>query len=64
MLWRESLELCLPSLVFNLPKLAFRKSVRKALFAAFEGEEDYIEAPNLQAKINLYFTQLFVTIHC
>ena len=27
-----------------------------ALFAALEGEEDYIEAPNLLSKINLYFT--------
>ena len=31
-------------------------SFRKALFAALEGEEDYIEAPNLLSKINLYFT--------
>ena len=37
-------------------KMAFKKSVRKALFAALEGEEDYIEAPNLLSKINLYFT--------
>ena len=35
---------------------AFKKSVRKALFAALEGEEDYFEAPNLLSKINLYFT--------
>ena len=47
---------CLPSQVCNLPKLAFKKSIRKALFAALEGEEDYIEAPNLLSKINLYFT--------
>ena len=47
---------CLPSQVCNLPKLAFKKSIRKALFAALEGEEDYIEAPNLPSKINLYFT--------
>ena len=33
-----------------------QESVRKALFAALEGEEDYIEAPNLLSKINLYFT--------
>ena len=45
---------CLPSQVYNLPKLAFKKS--KALFAALEGEEDYIEAPNLLSKINLCFT--------
>ena len=38
---------CLPSQVCNLPKLTFEKSIRKALFAALEGEEDYIEAPNL-----------------
>ena len=47
---------CLPSQVCNLPKLAFKKPNRKALFAALEGEEDYIEAPNLLCKINLYFT--------
>ena len=35
--------------------MAFKKSIRKALFAALEGEEDYIEAPNLLSKINLYF---------
>ena len=55
MLWRESVN-CLPSQVCNLPKLAFKKSIRKALFAALESEEDYIEAPNLLSKINLYFT--------
>ena len=44
---------CLPSQVCNLPKLAFKKSIRKALFAGLEGEEDYIEAPNLLSKINL-----------
>ena len=44
--------------------MAFKKSIRKALFAALEGEEDYIEAPNLLSKINLYFTYLFVTNHC
>ena len=55
---------CLPSQVCNLPKLAFKKSIRKALFAALEGEEDYTEAPNLLSKINLYLTKLFVTIHC
>lgn len=38
---------CLPSQVYNLLKLAFKKSIRKALFTALEGEEDYIEAPNL-----------------
>ena len=27
--------------------MVFKKSIRKALFAALEGEEDYIEAPNL-----------------
>ena len=47
---------CLPSQVCNLPKLAFKKSIRKALFAALEGEEDYIEAPYLLSKINLHFT--------
>ena len=47
---------CLPSQVCNLPKQAFKKSIRKALFAALEGEEDYIEAPNLLSKINLYLT--------
>ena len=46
----------LPSQVCNQPKMAFKKSVCKALFAALEGEEDYIEAPNLLSKINLYFT--------
>ena len=55
---------CLPSQVCNLPKLAFKKSIRKALFAALESEEDYIEAPNLLSKINLHFTELFVTNHC
>ena len=40
----------------TLPKLAFKKSIRKALFAALESEEDYIEAPNLLFKINLHFT--------
>ena len=43
---------CLPSQVCNLPKLAFKKSIRKALFAALESEEDYIQAPNLLSKIN------------
>ena len=38
---------CLPSQVSNLPKLAFKKSIRKALFAALEVQENYIEAPNL-----------------
>ena len=47
---------CLPLQVCNLPKLAFKKSIRKALFAALESEEDYIEAPNLLFKINLHFT--------
>ena len=42
--------------VCSLPKLAFTKSIRKALFAALEGEDDYIEAPNLLSKINLYLT--------
>ena len=37
---------CLPSQVCNLPKLAFKKSIRIALFAALEGKEVYIEAPN------------------
>ena len=50
---------CLPSQVCNLLKLAFKKSIRKALFIALEGEEDYIEAPNLLSKINLYFTYNF-----
>ena len=45
-----------PVLVCNLPKLAFKKSIRKALFAALGGEADYIEAPNLLFKINLYFS--------
>ena len=30
--------------------------LRKALSAALEGEKDYIEAPDLLSKINLYFT--------
>ena len=47
---------CLPSRVRNLPKLAFKKSIHKALFAALESEEDYIEEPNLLSKINLYLT--------
>jgi len=34
----------------------FEKSIRKALFAALEGEKDYIELPNLLSKINLYIT--------
>ena len=55
---------CLPSQVCNLQKLAFKKSIRKALFAALESEEDYIEAPNLLSKIKLYFILLFVTNHC
>ena len=45
---------CLPSRVCNLPKPAFKKSIRKALFAALEGEKDYIEAPKLLSIINLY----------
>ena len=45
-LWRESVELS-PIASMPLPKLAFKKSIRKALFAALEGEEDYIEAPTL-----------------
>ena len=44
-----------PVLVCNLPKLAFKKSIRNAIFAALEGDEDYTEAPNLLFKINLYF---------
>ena len=44
------------SQVCNLPNLAFKKSIRKVLFAALEGEEDYIEASNLLSKINIYFT--------
>ena len=47
---------CLPLQVCDQPKMAFKKSIRKALFAALEGKEDYIEAPNLLYKINLYFT--------
>ena len=38
---------CLPSRVCNLTKPAFKKSIRKALFLALEGEKDYIEAPKL-----------------
>ena len=51
-------ETCLNSgeQVCNLPKLAFKKSIRKALCAALESEEDYIEAPNLLFKSNLHFT--------
>ena len=45
---------CLPSRVCNLPKPAFKKSIRKALFAALEGEEDYIETPKLLSIINFY----------
>ena len=37
---------CPPSQVCNLPKLAFKKSIRIALFAAVEGKKVYIEAPN------------------
>ena len=33
-----------------------RNSIHKAFFAALEGEEDYIEAPNLLSKIILYST--------
>ena len=56
---------CLPSQVCNLPKPVFKKSIHKALFADLEGEEDYIEAPNLLSKINLYVTEItFVTFHC
>ena len=47
---------CLPSQECNLPNLAFKKSICKDLFAALEGKEDYIEAPNLLSKINLYLT--------
>ena len=47
---------CLPSQVCNQPKVAVKKSIGKALFATLEGEEEYIEAPNLLSKINLYFT--------
>ena len=46
----------LPSRVCNLPKPGFKISIRKALFAVLEGEEDCIEAPNLLSKINLYIT--------
>lgn len=46
----------LPSQVCNLPKLAYKKSIHKALFTALEGEEDYIEAPHLLSKIYLYLT--------
>ena len=53
MLWHESMELS-PMQVCNLPKLAFKKSIRKTLFAALEGEGDYIEALNLLSKIKLY----------
>ena len=57
MLWCKSVELSpIASMYCNLPKLVFKKSIRKALFAALEGKEDYIEAPNLLSKINLYFT--------
>ena len=52
--------------VFHFPLLYFvcyviyvvepKESIRKALFAALESEEDYIEAPNLLFKINLHFT--------
>ena len=44
----------LPSLVCNLPKPVFKKSIHKALFADLEGEKDYIEAPNLLSEISLY----------
>ena len=47
---------CLPSRVCNAPKLAFKKSIAKALFAALDGDEAYIEAPSLLSKINLYLT--------
>ena len=53
---------CLPSRVCNLPKLAFKKSIRKALFAALESEEAYIEAPNLLSKI--YILHNFLLFHC
>ena len=49
---------CIPSRVCNLPKLAFKKSICKALFAALESKEDYIEAPNLLSKINLYLLSI------
>jgi len=45
----------LPSQVCNLPKPVFMKSIRKALFAALEGEEDYIYYPNL-----IYFLYNFL----
>ena len=54
--WRENMELSPISCTYNLPKLVFKKSICKALFAALEGEEDYIETPNLLSKITLYIT--------
>ena len=56
MFWRESMELNLPSRVCNLPKPAFKKGqFAKLVFAALEGEEDYIEAPKWDSSIiNLY----------
>ena len=51
MLWRESMELS--PISSNLPKPAFQKSIRKALSAALEDEEDYIEVPKLLS-IKLY----------
>ena len=55
LVWQEGMELP-PYLVCNLPKLAFKKAIRKALFLILEGKEDYIEAPSLLSKINAYFT--------
>ena len=55
--WNAKVLNCLPSQVHvcNLPsKPTFKKSIRKALFTALEGEEDYIEAPKLLSIINLY----------
>ena len=42
-----------------LPKINWSQNclpspIRKALYAALEGEEDYIEAPKLLSIINLY----------
>ena len=49
---------CLPSQVCNLPKQAFKKSIRKALFAALIGDEDYIEASNILSKLYMFFSLL------
>ena len=43
-------------IVFSKEPKVLKTLTIKALFAALEGEEDYIEAPNLLSKINLYFT--------